>query len=470
MKTRKIGVILAVTVFSACSDWLDVQPKTEMKSGKLFATEEGFISALTGIYSLMEASELYGEELTFNFMEKLVMRYDNYENNPSKKELAKIYDYKNQASSIAMLEAIWSNMYNVIANVNNLLYNVEVNGENLKTPGYYEIVKGEALGLRAFLYFDLLRMWGPVYQKDSTALALPYRTLFTSEKVPLSPANEVMRHIVDDLLAAEVLLKDDPLAFGMNAKDGFLGYRKNRMNLLAVQALLARVYLWRGDKENAAKYAGQLINNPSWSLNIENIKDVSMYNETLFALDIYNMGEKMQTYFPSASHSWTTSQLWVTTTTLDEVFETSTVGINDIRGKQDNGFVFGDDKRLSRKYMPSADHSYSNHMPLIRLSEMYYIMAEAAEPEKSAGYINAVRNSRGIGMAYDLDAGSMAGTRRVQELRKEVEKEFWGEGQYFYFLKRHNLATFPRSVVAEMYNYYVFPVPDTEVEHGLTTE
>ena len=238
-------IIDGMTVVLSCSNWLDVQPKTEMKSDKLFATENGFLSVLTGIYSLMESSELYGQELTFDFMEKLVMRYDNYENNPSKKELAKIYDYKNQTSSINMLNAIWSNMYNTIANVNNLLYHLEIKRDKLITPGYYEIIKGEALGLRAFLYFDLLRMWGPVYQTDSTALAVPWRSVFTSEKISLSAANEVMQRITEDLLAAEVLLQDDPLIFTMNSADSFLGYRKNRMNLLAVKALLARVNLWR---------------------------------------------------------------------------------------------------------------------------------------------------------------------------------------------------------------------------------
>ena len=195
-----------------------------------------------------------------------------------------------------------------------------------------------------------------------------------------------------------------------------------------------------------------------------------MYNETLFALDIYNMEEKLSACFPSASKEWTTNQLWISTSNLDNIYETSTVGINDIRGKQDNGFAFGDDKRLSRKYMPSAENIYSNHMPLIRLSEMYYIMAEAVGLKKSAAYINAVRNARGIGMVYNVDSESLTEEGRVEELRKEYEKDFFGEGQYFYFLKRHNLKTFPRSVVAEMYNYYVFPLPDAEIENGLTTE
>ena len=72
-------------------------------------------------------------------------------------------------------------------------------------------MKGEALGLRAFHYFDLLRLWGPIYSQDSTKACIPYREKFNSESAPLMAANEVMKRIVADLKAAEELLKNDPL-------------------------------------------------------------------------------------------------------------------------------------------------------------------------------------------------------------------------------------------------------------------
>ena len=41
--------------------------------------------------------------------------------------------------------------------------------------------------------------------------------------------------------------------------DDFLRYRFKRMNQYAVKALAARVYLWKGDKENAARMAKAVI-------------------------------------------------------------------------------------------------------------------------------------------------------------------------------------------------------------------
>ena len=50
-------------------------------------------------------------------------------------------------------------------------------------------------------------------------------------------------------------------------------------------------------------------------------------------------------------------------------------------------------------------------------------------------------------------------------LNKEYQKDFFAEGQYFYFLKRHNYKTFWRCPVEKM-DYYVLPTPDDEIAYG----
>lgn len=71
MKKRMIYSMLLVLVVmaSACESWLDVQPRTKIKSDDLFETEAGFKDALAGVYTLMKAESLYGRELTFGFLE-----------------------------------------------------------------------------------------------------------------------------------------------------------------------------------------------------------------------------------------------------------------------------------------------------------------------------------------------------------------------------------------------------------------
>lgn len=192
---------IILMMMSACSDWVDVSPNTDVKSEDLFTSESGFKSALIGIYGRMTDQSLYGGHMTFNFMEKLVQRYDN--NNDSDDVRAKIYDYKNQSDPKNTLASIWSAMYQDIANINSLLTYLETNGHYITTEGYWEMIKGEALGLRAFHYFDLLRMWGPIYAQDSTAKAVPFRDKFNSDKVAPMAANELAHKILDDLIEAE---------------------------------------------------------------------------------------------------------------------------------------------------------------------------------------------------------------------------------------------------------------------------
>ena len=70
------SLLFAMLGMIGCSDWLDVQPKTSMPEEDLFAEEFGFQDALTGFYLKMGAPELYGREMTYNYMDMLAGRYE----------------------------------------------------------------------------------------------------------------------------------------------------------------------------------------------------------------------------------------------------------------------------------------------------------------------------------------------------------------------------------------------------------
>mgnify|MGYP003307262422 CR=1 FL=1 len=87
---------------------------------------------------------------------------------------------------------------------------------------------------------------------------------------------------------------------------------------------------------------------------------------------------------------------------------------------------------------------YRYMVPLIRLSEVYLIAAEATG---DVTYLNRLRNTRGISRVYDLSEVT------VEALQEEYAKEFFAEGQLFYFYKRHALKDFyrcPSSLVGSM--------------------
>ena len=162
---------------------------------------------------------------------------------------------------------------------------------------------------------------------------MPYRTVFTNEKQPLLSAKEVLELIIKDLLEAEKYLAEDPLNWGHKADEPFMAYRGHRLNKYAVKALLARVYLYRGetaDLAEAGRLAKEVIDNCGLTLVRDNSQDASMFDETLFGLNMHNMEERINSYFTNSDASNGT-ELWITRDNGTQLFEGNTVGVNDIR-------------------------------------------------------------------------------------------------------------------------------------------
>ncbi len=483
-KLNVLGIIIMSLFTLSCSNWLDVKPKSEVESDLLFEDEGGFKSALTGVYGRMCGENLYGRELTFDLLEELAQRYDAGQKYASLTEEARLrmYDYKNDytegVSSKVRLSNIWNDMYRDIVNINNLLMNLDKQGKDIiTTPNYFEVMKGEALGLRAFHYFDLLRMWGPVDIKNNgTTPVVPYRTSVGYEKLAPMSADSMVIMIEKDLLEAEALLKNDACEWGNVVDYPFLAYRQYRMNKWAVKALMARFYLYVGEPEKAAQKAKAVIDSCNLNLQVSMKADHALFDETIFALDYANMEGDLEDYFGTGQIIVTSlSQKLLGQSTLDWLYERTSIGINDIRGLNGQGVVVASNSAMSRKFIIDEENtSYNDKVPLIRLSEMYYILAETLPAGEAVDYINMVRGVRGISSVNDI-AEDDFNTRDevIEALRKEYAKDFLGEGQYFYFLKRNGIKLLPLNAYEniEMLNsYYVFEIPDAEKEYGIVTE
>ena len=130
------------------------------------------------------------------------------------------------------------------------------------SPEVHDVYKGEFLALRAFLHFDILRLFAPSAamnnNKGLDALAIPYVDVFTNIAQSQLTVKEVLKKIETDLLAAKQLMKGKE-EFKFSDTSDPLYNRKQRMNYYAVTALLARVYLWGNDKEAALKEAKEII-------------------------------------------------------------------------------------------------------------------------------------------------------------------------------------------------------------------
>ena len=169
------------------------------------------------------------------------------------------------------MEIIFLNLYNLIAHCNTILQYVD-NVDFLPSTSY-NIIKGEALALRAYFHFDLMRLWGPIPTNiDENYTYLPYVTQVSKSSSEYNTYEDYMSFLLEDLNEAERLLKmSDPIVnyscdelntgsmFGDYNRTEFY-YRQNRMNYYGACALHARVALWMNDQQTAVSYADSIIN------------------------------------------------------------------------------------------------------------------------------------------------------------------------------------------------------------------
>jgi len=491
-------IIVLITLFSitSCDDWLDVQPEAEVDLVEQISSPEGISEMLTGVYSTLVSEKLYGRELMYGALEDLAQNNLSQQSTNTDRGLTN-YTY-DSVEAETLINNVWLTMYNAIANNNVVLKSTEDLKSQLQNDDY-SLLKGEALALRAFMHFDLLRMYGERYTDiTKTEKQIPYVLTFERVIYPRLPAEDVYNFILEDLDNAEKILKvTDPLAGGSYSGNLFNpNNRKYRFNYYAVLALKARVYLTMGDQTNALKYSEKVINEYNWTFtsvgdlvnNDFGQRDLLYFNEVIAALNVQKLDDYYATWFASSGNIYTTSDntdhyaRFLFEVAIQPEFPWDPMipgpGINDIR------FLYGlktdgsGNLAQSIKYAQNTedfDGSFPTvqkfkAVPLFRITEMMLIAAEASistNRNLAENYILQIQNQREV-ITEDLT------TKTEQELmgiiRKEFRKETFMEGQTFFMYKRLGLAQIPamgfQSTLDLTMENYIFPLPDNEIEFG----
>lgn len=468
-KINWMAWVAGMLCVSSCSDWLDVTPSNETEAKELFKTERGFQEALSGIYTLMTDAALYGREMTFGFLDDIGQQYERFISPSSSYFYAQNFNFT-EGTSVDLCNDIWKKQFNVIANTNDLLAFVDVDPLVFTSSLNHDLIKGEALALRAFLHFDLLRLYVPFdVDGSSTLKVMPYVDVLSKNTAASLTFSEMAGRIIGDLKEASKLLEKDPIRTGVAHNDPYFKNRHFHLNYYAVKALMARVYLYTGQKDEALDCAKEVIATQQENglfpfvkeenaTNADrNRRDRTFSTEHLFALDIRDL----QTL--TSSYTWSVNQvngLQLRSIIIpfegpqppvERIFE----GYNDYRAlfiESESGM----DNISSKFWQSDPKKEFVNRMPLLRIAEMYYIAAECGE---SAAYLNIVRRARNI--SVDLDE-NLEGAALQAEILKEYEKEFIGEGQIFYYHKRMGDMVFNDSNPAK----YQIPIPEDEINFG----
>lgn len=263
MKIRFRNIMILLVLFvggSSCDSFLDVQPKGEVLEGDLLKDAKGFENALYGVYAKMGTAGLYGQNLSYYALD-LMAQYYTSANNEEAEPLIQ-YDYKSTKVEDRFYN-IWCEMYSNIAYANNVLEHLEHFSPS--DMQFYNIYKGEALGVRGFMHFDLLRIFSEQVTENEGADGIPYSTRFSLFAPDVLKAKDVYKRIISDLKSAEQLLDDEEL-YARPLRCQFPERQNIHFNLQAVQATLARVYLTEGVLDSALYYAQRVMQSPGLSL------------------------------------------------------------------------------------------------------------------------------------------------------------------------------------------------------------
>lgn len=474
-------IIACTTLFASCDSWLEVKPYDQIAEGELQKSEEGYQKMLNGIYIDLNSDALYGQTLSVEMIEVMGGAYTIGSDNSvwgNYKDLSS-YQYNTEYWR-NRLDQTWNKAYALILNCNKILETIDGN-KNLFTDGSYYIIKGEALALRAMLHFDMLRLFGPVYSKDSDKKAIPYYTKQTNSPEPILTAQEVMEKITADYEDALNYLANDPVktegTMMSSTEDGssnFLRYRALRLNYYAVEALMARAYLYMGNKTEAFKYATDVIKTADQ--NIFPFVDKNLVigspadpdrifsSEVLFALTNTSRGTIHKNFFdPSRLPNYVFRMDDSMMSNLVYGGAATTGGYQDDYRYRACWMATGSNRYFYKYSDMVANGSIQNTMiPMVRLGEMFLIAAESQSGDLKAGvkYVNALRRNRGVASLTTLTPDL---------LKYEYIRELYGEGQLFYLYKRLNSdiitsATSSKNPKASDL-IYVVPLPDTETEN-----
>ena len=474
-------IIACTTLFALCDSWLEVKPYDQIAEGELQKSEEGYHKMLNGIYIDLNSDELYGQTLSVEMIEVMGGAYTIGTDNSvwgNYKDLSS-YQYNTEYWR-NRLDQTWNKAYALILNCNKILETIDGN-KNLFTDGSYYIIKGEALALRAMLHFDMLRLFGPVYSKDSDKKAIPYYTKQTNSPEPILTAQEVMEKITTDYEDALNYLANDPVktegTMMSSTEDGssnFLRYRALRLNYYAVEALMARAYLYMGNKTEAFKYATDVIKTADQ--NIFPFVDKNLVigspadpdrifsSEVLFALTNTSRGTIHKNFFdPSRLPNYVFRMDDSMMSNLVYGGAATTGGYQDDYRYRACWMATGSNRYFYKYSDMVANGSIQNTMiPMVRLGEMFLIAAESQSGDLKAGvqYVNALRRNRGVANLTTLTPDL---------LKYEYIRELYGEGQLFFLYKRLNSdiitsATSSKNPKASDL-IFVVPLPDTETEN-----
>jgi hypothetical protein len=365
IKDSIFATIAVGMIAIGCEKKLDVQPYQTLSEDKALLTESDVSGTLVGAYDAVSSAAAYGGDMMV--LNDLIGNKTNIAFRGTFAALNDAYNTLMTANN-SFAASTWSAAYNTINVSNNVLENIsKVTSSTTRKNS----VEGQALFLRASMYFELLKLYAkPVGDGDyATNLGVPL--ILTATKAPIKESDYAARatvkavydQVIADLVKAESLMPSTNTKFATK---------------WAAAAQLSRVYLMLGNYTEAASAANRVIAGSGKTLTTEFKNNWFTYinfggvtpNEYVFYIKVTNQdgANSFNTYYGAPLGAFPGS-----------------AGRRDMRIQNTHLDIYeaGDLRRAFFTGTSSASRYTLKHLdrfgdvPVIRLAEIYLTRAEA---------------------------------------------------------------------------------------------
>lgn len=458
--------LIALLLFVSCNN-IELDPSQE----DAVSIEDGIVdlisanAAVDGMYDLLYRRDYYGREL----MVTPEIMADNILVSPANSgRYLTQYQYSIIPANGSVTN-VWDNLYKNINAANTVLF--YANTLTGTTQEQLDELNGHAFAIRAMAHFDLVRTYAFPYSTTEASaatgangngghLGVPLLTEFdSSDPKPRSTVAEVYIQIINDLNSAIQLLPSTPYS------------NSSKFNVTAAKALLARVYLYKEDYPMAYTTALEVINDGNYFLTSNSDYIANDWSGTLSsnegllqlpasANDSNGFDSLGSIYIDEGDDGNGGYGDLIPTADIKDLYTATDVRRNWFRniGGVDFNFKF--------------PNSFTNDIPLIRLSEMYLIVAEAVANNAGSLIVGQDALTQIIQRA-DPSAPSVtsSGNDLLVQTLNERRKELAFEGHRMYDIVRNkldviriDLAT-PSTISTINYPDYrmIWPIPEDEI-------
>ncbi|MGN6417181.1 MAG: RagB/SusD family nutrient uptake outer membrane protein [Pseudobacter sp.] len=465
-----IYAVIGILTLSGCKKMLEIAPPiNSVTTPEIFESNKQAEWAIAAIYSKMinglnENGMSTGQVITDKvFSAGLCTILGGLSADeltvPTNLQNADLFAYNNKLTVVnsSKTAMIWESAYKAIFDCNAAIEGIRASSSILFTDSVRKELTGEALALRAFSYFYLVNFYGDV----PLVLSTDFRV---TQGLPRSPVVKVYEQIKADLVAARSLLAAD-YSVGRN--------ERVRVNRWFAEAMLARVYLYTGEYQQAITSASNVIGHTALFSIEQNLNNTFLPNN----------GETILQLKPAADNSWVQNGVpegYV-------LYNVPAAGgayfrAYELSGQLAAAFEANDQRKtlwtrqvnaavVAAKYTRAEKQQYYN---VIRLSELHLIRAEAIMRSTPGNKTNAIedlnilRRRAGVNELDDQLTPEQVITAIAHERRVELFLEW---GHRWFDLKRTGEAGDVLSAIPNKQPWWgdyqlLYPIPEEEIREN----